>query len=73
MYIKLFEFQILVVLCHLAQGPYQLGVGNDVCLSVSQSAVSSILREVLDVMNAVLCIKYIIFPTPQMMRKTATE
>jgi len=47
----------------LAQGSYQMSVGRDYNFGLSQPAVSKVMKEVLGVLNAVLCPAYIQFPT----------
>lgn len=64
-------FQLLVTLRFLAQGSYQLGVGNDTNVLVAQSTVSKILQEMIDVFNNVLCRQYIKFPNEAEMNDIA--
>lgn len=43
-----------------AEGGYQTGTGNDFCLGLAQSTLSTIMKETLNVLQSVLCSKWII-------------
>ncbi|XP_036329458.1 uncharacterized protein LOC118741566 [Rhagoletis pomonella] len=47
--------QLAATLRFLAEGSYQTSVGNDSSISVARSTVSTILGDVLTIMNQLLC------------------
>ncbi|XP_067638622.1 putative nuclease HARBI1 [Eurosta solidaginis] len=49
------EIKLATTLRFLAQGSYQVGVGNDLNLALSQPTVSAILAETLEALEKVLC------------------
>lgn len=53
--------KLATTLRFLAQGSYQLSVGNDFNLGLSQSSVSLILEETLNVLQNVICPQFIKF------------
>lgn len=55
------ELKLATTLRFLAQGSYQLSVGNDFNLGLSQPTVSLILEETLDVLQSAICPLYIKF------------
>ena len=53
------EFKLAAVLRFLAEGGYQNGVGQDCFVGMAQPMVSVVLSEVLDILEEVLCPKWI--------------
>lgn len=51
--------RLSLVLRFLAHGDYQVSVGNNIVAPVAQSTVSNILKEMLPIMETVLCPKWI--------------
>ncbi|XP_058974301.1 putative nuclease HARBI1 [Musca domestica] len=49
----------------LAEGSYQKGAGNDFNVSLSQSSVSNVFRECIEVLHNKLCPNWISFPTTE--------
>lgn len=54
-----------------AEGTYQKGVGRQVDVSLSQSTLSAVLSEVLDVFETCLCDRWIVWPTKDEMQEIA--
>lgn len=53
--------KLAATLRFLAQGSYQLSVGNDFNLGLSQPVVSKVLSETLDALEETICPKWIKF------------
>lgn len=53
--------KLAATLLFLAQGTYQLNLGNDFNLGLSQSIISKILSETLDIIESKVCPKWIDF------------